>query len=86
MQIRCALCNKLVEKSFWFDDKKTGERVLKVVCHGDIDEMRIFLDNFSLEDLKSFENQIGVAFNKQQRLGHETKNLPGSSKGKGIGK
>jgi hypothetical protein len=43
-RIRCAICQKPVDAIEWLDDYTTRDRVIRVRCHGDTDEMRLPAD------------------------------------------
>lgn len=64
MKIICAVCRIPVQYTAWWDDYKTGERVIQVRCHGAKEEMRMKPESMSIATLKALENADGVAFDK----------------------
>lgn len=65
LRIKCAICNKLVDRvETWHDPIKNCISI-KVKCHGDFDEMSISsIDVIKLEtvELNSLFEQEGIAF------------------------
>lgn len=60
--IKCAICDKLVDKVSWYDDYLTNERVIKSFCHGQVEEKRIRLETLTREQLKQLELEKAFAF------------------------
>jgi hypothetical protein len=65
-QIKCAICNKPVERVAWFDEFETGMLVIEAYCHGEKDVMRIDLKKIDLSTLKALEYTDGVAFSTKR--------------------
>lgn len=66
LKIMCAVCLKPVESVEWFDDYPTNERVIRVRCHGETDEMR--LSNYDIVLYgRQLENAPGVAFSDRRK-------------------
>lgn len=61
-RIRCAICDKPVDRVFEEHDHINDVWRLKVQCHGDTDEMRVQLFKFTPEQLAQMKDQEGVAF------------------------
>lgn len=65
VRIRCAICDKPVDKWTVWNNALDHSRTIEVECHGDKDTMVIRdvdLLNLSLAQLTELENQEGVAF------------------------
>ena len=61
-QITCAKCSKPVDKTEWWDERGTDERVFRVYCHGETDEMRLNVRKLSMMGLEQLREARGVAF------------------------
>ena len=65
MRIRCAICNKPVDRWATWADPATDTHVIRAFCHGDRDEMRVtagFLYSLNRDERKRLQNSEGVAF------------------------
>jgi hypothetical protein len=60
--IRCAVCDRYVERIEWFDDLVKRDRIIRVFCHGESDEMRLDVYRLSLDELRTIGDSEGVAF------------------------
>ena len=61
-RITCAMCRKPVQRTEWWDDHSKGDRVLRVYCHGAMQDMRIDLMRIEPDTLRAMEDAQGVAF------------------------
>lgn len=64
LRIRCAKCDKLVDRVYWSEDNWSNVVTVIVRCHGETDKMCIDLSELSVNDIKQIERQEGVAFAK----------------------
>lgn len=63
IRVKCAMCNKPVDRIEWFDeDFGHGKRVIVAHCHGERDEMRFDPVRLSLDALRQMEEGEGIAF------------------------
>lgn len=61
-RIRCARCNKLVDRVYWCDDLDTKTRLIEVTCHGEKDTMTLDMKTLTPSTLGEMAHQEGVAF------------------------
>lgn len=61
-RITCVKCGGPVVETEWWDDYVTGDRVLRVYCHGEIDEMRLQLHRISWVEMDVLKSAQGIAF------------------------
>lgn len=61
-RIRCAICDKPVDRIFEEHDHINDVWRLKVQCHGDTDYMAVPLFKLSIEQIDQIKGQEGVAF------------------------
>ena len=74
-QIICAKCGTPVEKTEWWDDHASGDRVLRVYCHGEVDEMRLtqdYMTHARQGELDALAMSRGVAFATPRCIGFAT--------------
>lgn len=65
MRIRCAKCNKPVDRWEMWDEENPPKKVIRAFCHGDIDTMfmtLLDLSKLTRDDIQQLENQEGLAF------------------------
>lgn len=65
IRLRCAKCNKSVDKVEWYDDPCTGVRHIAAYCHGERDTMTIDPMVLSPAQIEEMKQQEGVAFATQ---------------------
>ena len=62
-RIRCALCDKPVDRIEWRDDPRSFARIISVYCHGDRDTMELTEECIQQRGLADqIMEQEGVAF------------------------
>lgn len=65
MRIRCAICDKPVNRWEHWRNEEHMMQTIKVYCHGDTDSMKLSdfdLAHMTREQRSQLENQEGVAF------------------------
>lgn len=65
LRIRCAICDKLVDRVYWRYDQWKGETLIEVDCHGDKDRMTITdhdIVTMTHAQLHELNSSVGVAF------------------------
>ena len=65
IRLRCAKCNKPVDKVVWQDDPYSGIRQIAAYCHGKRDTMTIDPMLLSPAQIEEMKLQEGVAFATQ---------------------
>lgn len=65
IRLRCAKCNKPVDKVVWQDDPYSGVRQIAAYCHGERDTMTIDFLVLSPAQIEEMKLQEGVAFATQ---------------------
>jgi hypothetical protein len=63
-KIMCAVCSRPVDRIEWFDDLIKRDRIIRVFCHGETDEMRLDIYRLSCKEMRALEEaeSSGVAF------------------------
>lgn len=65
LRIRCAICDKLVDRVYWRYDQMKGETLIEVDCHGDKDRTTIAdydIIAMTHAQLHELNSSVGVAF------------------------
>lgn len=70
MRVRCATCDKLVDKFSWWVELDGNIGHFKAECHGAKVETEINLNGLTFEQIKEIENQECVAFIPAPKIGH----------------
>lgn len=65
IRLRCAKCNKPVDKVMWQDDPYNGIRQIAAYCHGERDTMTVDSLVLSPAQIEEMKLQEGVAFATQ---------------------
>ncbi len=61
-RIRCAICDKPVEKVEWWEEAHSREWVIRATCHGDTDRMSFVIAAESEAMLEQIKTGEGMAF------------------------
>lgn len=60
-RIRCAKCDKLVDRVYWEERYDTCDRFIEVECHGQKDSM-VLTEKMLIENHRALQDQEGMAF------------------------
>lgn len=59
-RIRCAICQKPVDRLEWGTEEFGRWLIVRAYCHGDVDTMH--LDAWQMQNMREIDLQDGVAF------------------------
>lgn len=65
VRVRCAVCDNLVDEVEWYRDICNGRLIIRVRCHGDVDEMAVSELFDGPEVYEAIHHSEGVAFTKK---------------------
>ena len=71
-RIKCAVCQRLVDRVEWWDEHATRTRVVAAHCHGAVDQMRIDLvqpAHMRPELIEALAQSEGLAFGPARDAG-----------------
>lgn len=67
LNIRCAICSKLVDRITSFVDIRNQNKIILAYCHGDVDRMELQPHEMMRKDfIDQILNQEGVAFSTRR--------------------